>query len=108
MDSCRRRTSSTLLFDAPSISRTSMSLPAAMDRQMSQVRHGDAVGPVSQLRALARIRAIVVLPTPRTPVKRKACATRSCSMAFERVRVTASWPTRSAKVCGRYFRARTV
>ena len=44
-------------------------------------------GPVSQLSALARMRALVVLPTPRTPVKRNACATRSCAIALrERAR----------------------
>jgi DNA-binding protein YbaB len=38
---------------------------------------GVGVGPFAQLSALARMRALVVLPTPRTPVNRNACATRS-------------------------------
>src|SRR6185436_13701773 len=32
---------------------------------------------------------------------------RFCSMAWERVWVTCSWPTTSTKRCGRYFRAMT-
>ncbi len=53
------------------------------------------------------IRAVVVLPTPRTPVRMKACAIRPVGMAFESVRTIASCPITSAKVCGRYLRART-
>ena len=57
-------------------------------------------GRVSQLSALARMRALVVLPTPRTPVNRNACATRPLAIALLSVRVTCSWPTRSENVCG--------
>ena len=39
-------------------------------RQKSHSLQGVGVGPCSQLRALARIRAAVVLPTPRMPEKR--------------------------------------
>jgi hypothetical protein len=52
-----------------------MKRPASMSRQAAHAPHGCAVmpplpsGPV-QLSDLARIRAIVVLPTPRVPVKR--------------------------------------
>jgi len=53
------------------------------------------------------MRAVVVLPTPRTPVITKAWAIRSAAKAFFRVRTIASCPIRSAKVCGRYLRART-
>src|SRR6266436_8331960 len=60
-----------------------------------------------QLRARARIRAVVVLPTPRTPVRMKAWAIRPVAIAFDRVRTIASWPISSAKVEGRYLRART-
>ena len=56
---------------------------------------------------LAMIRAVVVLPIPRMPVMMKAWAMRSASKAFFSVRTIASWPTRSAKVSGRYLRART-
>ena len=53
------------------------------------------------------IRAVVVLPIPRTPVSMKACAIRPEAIAFDRVRTIASCPITSAKLCGRYLRART-
>src|SRR6185437_1293208 len=53
------------------------------------------------------MRAVVVLPTPRTPVRIQACGMRPDSNAFEMVRTMASWPIRSAKVDGRYLRAST-
>jgi hypothetical protein len=53
------------------------------------------------------MRAVVVLPTPRTPVRIQACGMRELSNAFEMVRTIASWPIRSAKVAGRYLRAST-
>jgi len=56
---------------------------------------------------LAMIRAVVVLPVPRMPVRMKAWAMRSALKAFLSVRTIASCPTRSSKVSGRYFRART-
>jgi hypothetical protein len=60
-----------------------------------------------QLRARAMIRAVVVLPIPRTPVSMNACAMRPEAIAFDRVRIIASCPMTSAKTCGRYLRART-
>src|SRR5450830_1408881 len=53
------------------------------------------------------MRAVVVLPTPRTPVRIQACGIRPVSNAFETVRTMASWPIRSSKLEGRYLRART-
>ena len=50
--------------------------------------HGTVPGGLMQFRALARMRALVVLPTPRTPVNRNAWATRSDSIALPKVRVT--------------------
>jgi len=47
-----------------------MKLPLSICRQAGQTPHGDAVTPVSQLSDLARMRAMVVLPTPRVPVNR--------------------------------------
>ena len=97
---------------AASISSTSTCRPSAMAAQVSQAPQGSIVappcpsGPV-QFSPLAMIRAVVVLPTPRTPVSTKACAIRSCAKAFLSVRTIASWPIRSAKVCGRYLRAST-
>lgn len=51
--------------------------------------------------------AVVVFPTPRTPVRMKACAMRPLAIAFVNVRTIASCPISSANVVGRYLRART-
>ena len=48
---------------------TSSELPAAISRQESHSLQGSAVGPFAQLSALARMRAVVVFPTPRAPEK---------------------------------------
>jgi len=78
----------------------------------SHTPQGSMVGPPCpsgpmQFSALATRRAVEVLPTPRTPVSRKAWAIRPRSMALPSVFTIASWPISSAKVCGRYLRART-
>jgi hypothetical protein len=72
-------------------------------------RDGRAAGAVRRwkLRPRARMRAVVVLPTPRTPVSIQACGMRSVLKAFEIVRTIASWPIRSVNERGRYLRART-
>ena len=106
------RISSTPVREAASISITSTWRSSAIARQCSQSPQGETVGPPvpsgpMQLRARAMIRAVVVLPTPRTPVRMKAWAMRPVAIAFDRVRTIASWPISSAKVCGRYLRART-
>ena len=45
--------------------------PAGVDLPTGGARpHGSAPTPVSQFRLLARMRAMVVLPTPRVPVSR--------------------------------------
>ena len=64
------RTSSTPLLLAASISTTSRSLPRVMPSQEAHVPQGSGVGPFAQLSALAKIRAVVVLPVPRGPMKR--------------------------------------
>src|SRR5205823_5235067 len=86
------------------------SSPRAIARQDSQTPHGLVVGALnfSQFSALARMRAMEVLPVPRVPVKRKAWATRPDSMARLSVCATWSCPTTSSKSCDRYFRASTV
>src|SRR3954454_3362449 len=96
--------SSTELFDAASISMTSIELALAIATQDSHVPHGVVVGPCSQFRQAARIFAIDVLPVPREPTKRLAWWTFACSTAFESVRTTCSWPTPSPKVRGRWRR----
>ena len=62
--------SSTPRLDAPSISITSKDMLFRISRQLSHSPQGLGVGPVSQLRAFARIRAMVVFPVPRGPEKR--------------------------------------
>ena len=59
------------------------------------------------MRARAMMRAVVVLPTPRTPVSTKACASRPLAIALVSVRTMASWPISSRKLVGRYLRAST-
>ena len=59
-------------FDAPSISKTSIALPAVISRHASHSSQGVGVGPWAQLSALANTRAAVVLPTPRAPLNRNA------------------------------------
>ena len=83
-----------------------------MAMQLSHVPQGVMVGPPlpsgpRQLSARAMMRAVVVLPTPRTPVSMKAWAMRFWAKALVSVRTSASWPISSAKVEGRYLRAST-
>ena len=66
----RSRISSMPRLLAASISITSNDTPPPMARQAAQTLHGVAVGPRSQFRALARIRAVVVFPVPRCPLNR--------------------------------------
>jgi len=101
------RTLSTWVLVAASISSTSMSRPCAISTQASHTPHGSAVGPFSQFSARARIRAVVVLPTPRGPEKTNDWAMRLAPMALRSVCVTPRCPMTSSKRCGRHFRART-
>ncbi len=57
---------------AASISIRSGSEPLSIAVQWSQTPHGLGVGPCTQFRAFATIRAVVVLPVPRGPQKRYA------------------------------------
>lgn len=106
------RTSLTPVREAASISITSVWRSTRMAAQLAQTPHGSAVGPPCpsgpmQFSARAMMRAVVVLPTPRTPVSMKACAMRPVANAFLSVRTIVSWPIRSSKLAGRYLRART-
>ena len=106
------RTSSMPLLLAASISTTSGWRSARMAVQLGHTPQGSTVGPPwpsgpVQLSARAMMRAVVVLPTPRTPVSMKACATRPSAKALRKVRTIASCPIRSAKPVGRYLRAST-
>ena len=107
------RTSSTELEEAASISITSSDRAAAIARQDSHVPHGSVVPPApaspagaarSQFKHAARIFAIEVLPVPREPTNRYAWCTRPAATAPCSVRTTASWPTTSANVRGRWRR----
>ena len=64
------RMSSIPRCDAASISITSREVPLAIVTQGLQTLHGVGVGPCTQLRPLARMRAIEVFPVPRGPAKR--------------------------------------
>jgi hypothetical protein len=73
-------------FDAPSISATSSEIPAVISVHDVQALHGSAPfcspdARRSQFSALARMRAVVVLPTPRAPENKYACAMRPVSTA---------------------------
>ena len=94
-------------FDAASISITSSDPPAVISRHASHSLQGVAAGPLTQLSAFAKMRAVVVFPTPRAPEKMYACATRLPRIAFASVPVTCCCPTTSSNVCGRHFRAIT-
>ena len=66
----RDLTSSTLLFEAASISTISRAVPSSIARQEAHFPHGFPFCGFSQLTALARILAQVVLPVPLVPTKR--------------------------------------
>ncbi len=95
------------VLDAASSSSRSTKRPASMSLHAAQMPHGVAVTPVRQLRLLARIRAIVVLPTPRVPVSRYAWWMRPRDNEFASAVTTCSCPDSSAKDIGRHLRART-
>ena len=69
-------------LEAPSIFLEIYAGPPVISRQDRQALQGSAAGPLSQLRALAMIRAKVVLPVPRTPLKIRAWGTRFAAGRF--------------------------
>ena len=56
-------------LDAPSISTTSIDLPLEISWEISDFGSNSDDGPLSAFIAMARILAVVVLPTPLGPVK---------------------------------------
>ena len=100
---------STPVLEAASISRKSILFPSWIDIDDSHLLQGCEVGESDdmQFRHLARSLAIVVLPTPLVPLKRKAWCTLSCSILFLITWTTWSWPMTSSKELGLYFLART-
>ena len=72
-------------------------------------RTARAVGPFTQLSARARMRAVVVLPTPRGPAKMNDCASRPLAMRVSSAcRRHRRWPMTSSNFCGRHLRASDV
>ena len=67
--------SSTLLFDAASISTISVRDPASADLHISHSLHGSPFLGFKQFTALASIYADVVFPVPLPPLNRYACPT---------------------------------
>ncbi len=61
---------STCVLEAASSSTRSMKRPLSISVQALQIPHGVALTPSTQFRDLAKMRAMVVLPTPRVPVNR--------------------------------------
>ena len=95
------------VLDAASSSSRSTKRPASMSLHAAQTPQGVAVTPVRQLRLLARMRAIVVLPTPRVPVSRYAWWMRPRDSELASAVTTCSWPESSPNVIGRHLRAST-
>jgi len=92
------------LFDAASISSTSIEFSALSATQVGHTPHGSPCDGFSQLIARASTFAAVVFPVPRVPENRYACATRPVSTCRRSVFTTASWPTISENVLGRHWR----
>src|SRR5690606_9645733 len=90
--------------------------PSRMEVHDSQVPHGSPASASDglrlarsvQLMARLRMRAVVVLPTPRVPVNRYACATLPVATSKANVILTWFWPATSLHAVGRYFRYRVV
>ena len=100
----RSRISSIPRLLAASISITSGAAPLAISVQTSQSPQGSPSFAFGQFSALAKMRAMLVLPVPRGPEKRYACPTRPCFKLLRRICVTWRCPTTSAKFLGRYLR----
>ena len=101
----RSRISSIPRLLAASTSIRSMKLPLSMARQLSHAPHGSPTdgGRMVQLSDFASTRAVLVLPVPRGPQKRYACAVRPCATAWVSVCVMGPCPTMSEKRGGRHF-----
>jgi hypothetical protein len=83
--------------------------PSAKALQLSHSPQASPSGVgLVQLMTLAKIRAQVVLPTPRGPQKRYAWASFPLATAFFSVVVRACCPTTASNDEGRYFLAETI
>src|SRR5450432_1336276 len=84
-------------------------VPLSNETQELQTLQASPSGDLfSQLIVFARILAQVVLPTPRGPQNKNACASWLFLIAFLRVVVICDCPTTVLKFCGRYFLAETI
>ena len=99
----RSRISLTPLLDAASISTIS-SDPSASARHVAHLPQGEPFTGCSQLIARAKMRATLVFPVPRGPVKRYACPTSPRSIWLTRTRTTCSCRTIASNVAGRNLR----
>ena len=95
--------SSTLLFEAASISTTSVSEPFNIPLHISHSLHGSPSFGFKQFIALAKTFAADVFPVPLPPLNKYACPTLPAIIWFFSVRVMCSWPTNSLKVNGLNF-----
>ena len=101
--------SSTELLEAASNSKTFRDAPLLKDSQDSHLSHA-SISEVRfvQLIVFAKIRAHVVLTTPRGPQNKNACAKCSVLIAFFNVLVICACQTTVLNVAGRYLRADTI
>src|SRR5450755_2038086 len=103
------RISSTELLLAASSSWIFIEMPSLKETQDWQtLQASPSAAGLSQLIALARMRAQVVFPTPRGPQNKKAWASCLLRMAFLSVVVICDCPTTAEKSCGLYFLAETM
>ena len=83
--------------------------PSLKDTQDSHSPQGSMSGPgLEQFIILAKMRAVVVLPTPRGPQNRYACASCPLFMELDSVFAIVSWPISVSKESGLYFLADTI
>ena len=101
--------SSTPLLDAASSSWIQYERPSWNEMQDSHLPQGSISSEgLEQLMAFANILAVVVLPTPRGPQKRYACASFPLMMEFFRVCAILSCPISVSNESGLYFLADTI
>ncbi len=104
---------STPVLLAASTSITSRKFPLLIDLQGEHLLQISKVGSLFfslpiQFSALAIILAVVVLPTPLMPVKRKACANLPLLSELLNVLTSEFCPINSLKSLGLYLRAKTL
>ena len=95
--------SSTLLFDAASISTISVNAPDNAALHISHSLHGSPSFGFKQFTALAKIFAAEVLPVPLVPLNKYACPTLFDIIWFLNVLVICSCPTISSNFLGLNF-----